>query len=272
MIDIRNLLCCPVCKGELNRALKCSSCSREYDSKDGIFVMLDPELSKVEWKWDEDQFDSKIRKEKDIEYRGYFNEATIKAHERWWKEMKSYIKSFRGYVLDIASGLGGMFRALMETDADFTPIASDVDPNVIAWTAKQIQSEYSKILGALVTDAKHLAIKNECLDVVTSYAGLNNIPDPALALAEIYRVLKKTGELVLMQTFVDENSRSAELGKQYHVEDSLTENIFIKKLEGVGFKNIKVKSVASAVWAENPMDLLPVAGDEVHYTIIEATK
>ena len=272
MIDIRSLLCCPVCKGKLNKELQCLHCDRKYHSKDGIFIMVDPKLSKNEWKWDRRHFDPEKQEETAKKYKVYLNEVTLKAQEQWWEGMKPYIKSFRGYVLDIATGLGRMFRTLMKTDADFIPICSDVDPNVLAWIVKQIQCEYSKEFGALVTDAKHLAIKDEHLDVVTSCAGLNNIPDSALAVQEIYRALKKAGKLVSMESFVDENSGSAELAKQYHVEGSFIENNLIKKLESVGFKDIKVKTVASAIWARNPMDLLPIAGDEIRYVVIEARK
>lgn len=63
--------------------------------------------------------------------------------------MSSHIESFEGCVLDIATGLGGMFEALLKSEADFTPVASDADPNVIAWTAGQMRQDYTREFGSL---------------------------------------------------------------------------------------------------------------------------
>ncbi|GAH88656.1 unnamed protein product [marine sediment metagenome] len=101
---------------------------------------------------------------------------------------------------------------------------------------------------------------------------INNIPDTALALKELYRTLKYGGKLIAMHSFVEEDSNSAKLARQYNLERAFIEKYLISDLTEAGFKDVKTNIVASAIWAENPMDLLPVAGDTQYFAIIEAEK
>lgn len=272
MVDLEHLLCCPVCRGDLVADLRCSRCSREYGRHDGIYLMLDAETSACEWKWDARHLEPRSKEERGNDYGRYLNRSTIEAHQRWWAAMRPRVDALEGYVLDIASGLGGMFEILLESGGDFIPIASDVDPNVIALTAGQMRLEHSREFGALVADAKHLALKDGHIDAVVSLAGLGNIPEPALALAEMRRVLRDGGRLTVMQMVVDEGTPSAALAAEHRMADTFTEASTVRTLESVGFSGIEVAHAGSAIWAENPNDLLPVAGDTAHYVILEATR
>ena len=271
MISAYKLLCCPLCKSAVTEALECPSCAEKYTLRDGVYVMIHPELSGKEWKWNESHF-SQEGDELSQRYSSFINEETRNAHRIWRDGMTQYVDMFHGYVIDIATGLGGLFRNLLESKADFFPIATDVDPNVLVWTKRKMKEKYPKAFLAVASDAKHLAFRSDVLNYATSRSGLNNIPDTALALKELCRALKHGGKFVVMHTFVEEDSHSATLARQRNTERAFIERYLIGDLIEAGFRDVKTNIVASAIWAENPMDLLPVAGDTQYFAIIEAEK
>jgi ubiquinone/menaquinone biosynthesis C-methylase UbiE len=237
-----------------------------------VHIMVSQKLSSKEWRWNQSIFsDEKMTKTRE-EYRGYLNKETRNAQEIWRTEMNNYIDNFRGIVGDLATGLGGMFERLLESKAEFFPIATDVDPNVLAWTSKKMKEKYEKNFASVATDAKHFAFKDKAFDYLTSCAGLNNIPDTIITLSELHRALKDNGKIVAMQLFVEKNSNSYEMAKKLNAERSFVEQFFIDDLTQVGFKKVKANIVSSAIWARNPMDGLPTAGDLQYYAIVEAEK
>lgn len=270
-VDILKILCCPVCKGSLTENLICTNCTRTYYMIDGIYVLIDPDTSQKEWKWDSTIFTAEKMKKVSQEYRSYINEETKNAQKIWWDRMESYLADFHGIVIDIATGLGALFERLMKSKSDLLPIATDVDPNVLFWTTSKVKKMYPKELIGVATDAKYLAFRDSVADYVTSCSGFNNIPRPKLVFQEVYRVLKKGGKLAFMHSFFEEDSSSAALANQHEI-GSFIEKALKDILKGVGFHEIKSEIVASAIWAENPMDLLPIAGDKQHFAIVYAVK
>lgn len=135
-----------------------------------------------------------------------------------------------------------------------------------------MEEKHQKEFLVVASDAKHLAFKSNVLDYATSLAGLNNVPDTALALRELRRTLRHGGKLVVMNTFVEEDSDSAELARQHNTDRAFIERCLISDLDAAGFRYVKTNIVSSAIWAENPHDLLPVAGDTQHFAIVEAEK
>ncbi|MGB3479395.1 MAG: class I SAM-dependent methyltransferase [bacterium] len=269
--DIQEILCCPVCKCSLTEELICTNCRRIYSLVDGIYVMIDPATSQKKWKWDPTIFTEEKMTKVTTEYNSYINEETKTAQKIWWDKMDMYLTDFHGVVVDIATGLGGLFEKLMKSNSNFSPIATDIDPNVLFWTTKRLQKMCVKELFGVATDAKYLAFKNNTADYITSCSGFSNIPHVELAFQEVYRILKKNGKLVFMHSFFDENSSSTTLAKQQCI------GIFIEKnlkavLKHVGFNNIRSEIVASATWAKNPMDILPMAGDRQYYAVVYAVK
>ncbi|HBB66693.1 MAG TPA: hypothetical protein DCZ93_05220 [Elusimicrobia bacterium] len=272
MVNLYQILQCPACLAGLTESLKCTGCGKQFAREKDVNIMTDPRLSGKEWKWDESLFSEEKMKAMMERYKSYFNEETVKAQALWWAAMENEINGFSGLVGDLASGLGGMFGRLMRSGSDFTPVATDVDPNVLSWTSQKMKAGQKKKFFAVATDGKHLAFKTGTFNVVTSYAGLGNIPDTKLILAEIYRVLRKGGRLVVMQTFVDVDSSSHKLARGMNVERALIKPFLLADLAEAGFKNIGVDVASSAIWAENPMDGLPAAGDMQYFAIVKAEK
>jgi demethylmenaquinone methyltransferase/2-methoxy-6-polyprenyl-1,4-benzoquinol methylase len=95
-------------------------------------------------------------------------------------------------ILDIAAGTGTSSVALTKTGA--TVIAFDFSPGMIAEGRKRHPG-----LEFIQGDAEKLPFGDNEFDAVTISFGLRNINNPKTALAEMYRVLKPGGRLVICE-------------------------------------------------------------------------
>lgn len=95
-------------------------------------------------------------------------------------------------ILDIAAGTGTSSVALSRTGA--TVVAADFSPGMIeVGRVKHPQIEFVQ------ADAMALPFGDAEFDVATISFGLRNIEDPKKALAEMYRVLKPGGRLLICE-------------------------------------------------------------------------
>ncbi len=271
MIQAYEILACPLCKKPLSEHLECLTCGEKYAFTNGLYIMINRRVSAKEWKWNSSVFTEGKMAKVSEEYRSYINEETKSAEKDWWDRIEDYLSHFHGTVIDVATGLGSLFEKLMGSGSDFLPIATDVDPNVLLWTTSKMRRLHQREFIGVATDAKYLAFRDNIADYVTACAGFNNIPQAELAFEEAYRVLKKHGKLVFMHTFVEEGSPSGILAEQHGI-GIFNEKKLNEVLARIGFRKIKSETVSSAIWAQNPMDLLPVAGDEQCFAIIHAVK
>ncbi len=95
-------------------------------------------------------------------------------------------------ILDIAAGTGTSSVALAKTGADVT--AADFSPGMIEVGRRKHPS-----ITFVEADAMNLPFPDNEFDAVTISFGLRNIEDPKKALAEMYRVLKPGGRLVICE-------------------------------------------------------------------------
>jgi ubiquinone/menaquinone biosynthesis C-methylase UbiE/uncharacterized protein YbaR (Trm112 family) len=270
-INVSDLICCPVCKGRLTQNLNCTDCARTYSVIENIPILIDKFVSRNEWKWVPVLFNKGKIKDITRQYQTYLNDETKKAQKSWWQAMEHYLDDFHGIVIDIAAGLGGMLNKLMELPSDIFPIVTDVDPNTLIYLINNTKKKHQRPLAGVATDAKYLAFKDNTADHITSCSGFNNIPQVKLAFQEVYRVMKKNAKLAFMHSYYDENSRSSIQAKQTGI-GIFNENNLVTVLKQIGFRSIKSEIIASALWAENPMDMFPVTGDRQYFAIIQAQK
>lgn len=98
-------------------------------------------------------------------------------------------------VLDLAAGTGTSSAALTKTGAHV--IAADFSSGMLAEGQKRLAS--NALIEWVQADAMKLPFKNNEFDAVTISFGLRNIVDPHKALAEMFRVTKPGGRIVVTE-------------------------------------------------------------------------
>jgi demethylmenaquinone methyltransferase/2-methoxy-6-polyprenyl-1,4-benzoquinol methylase len=95
-------------------------------------------------------------------------------------------------ILDVAAGTGTSSASLSKTGA--TVVAVDISSGMI-----EVGRKRRKTIEFQVADAEQLPFDDDEFDAVTISFGLRNINDPRAALAEMYRVMKPGGRLVICE-------------------------------------------------------------------------
>jgi demethylmenaquinone methyltransferase / 2-methoxy-6-polyprenyl-1,4-benzoquinol methylase len=95
-------------------------------------------------------------------------------------------------ILDIAAGTGTSSAALAKKGAEVT--ALDLSAGMIA-VGRERHPEITFVEG----DAEHLPFADDTFDAVTISFGLRNVNEPIAALAEMVRVLKPGGRVVICE-------------------------------------------------------------------------
>jgi len=96
-------------------------------------------------------------------------------------------------VLDVGCGTGTTLAAVLAAHADVRACGIDLSPQMIA-VARERLGDGADVQ---VADAEHLPLADGSVDLVTCIDSLHHYPDPSAALAEMHRVTRPGGELVL---------------------------------------------------------------------------
>jgi demethylmenaquinone methyltransferase/2-methoxy-6-polyprenyl-1,4-benzoquinol methylase len=112
----------------------------------------------------------------------------------WWRHVvSSRIREWQPKrLLDVASGTGDLALKIQQTCPDCEVIASDFCAEMLAHASSR------GVKQTLVADALALPFGDGEFDVVTVAFGLRNMADYPKALAEMGRVIKPGGRLVIL--------------------------------------------------------------------------
>ena len=108
--------------------------------------------------------------------------------KRWRKQLAAMA---RGRVLEVGCGTGWMFP-LYDKDIDLTGL----DPNAASLHRARKRGPEARLV---VGSVEHLPFPADHFDTVVSSLVFCSVPDPARGLAEIRRVLKPDGRLVMLE-------------------------------------------------------------------------
>jgi ubiquinone/menaquinone biosynthesis C-methylase UbiE/uncharacterized protein YbaR (Trm112 family) len=287
--ELLQFLACPICRTSLtfdgeatnnrfvNGYLKCNK-GHLYQVKEEIGLIKDAKLSAEEFKWKVDVADESKYDEIQKQYNSYLSEdlkiALKKLMEMLIHRVSSSCGETDNMVLDIASGMGRLILQLADKSSeDIIIIGTDVDEKPLRGAMnKARRAEVYQKLSLIVMDAKHLAFKDNALSTISSYFGFDNVPETVLALKESFRILKADGKVVFSSLWYREGSKSIKIAEKYKVGQIASENRLKQALEKTGFVLDWVEEIYSGVWPYNPMDLLPVQGDEFSYVIVQIRK
>lgn len=283
MKKIQDLLMCPLCKCGLSENLECKKCGNKFSYDHGVFDVVSSKLSsnqEILWEITDDMIenDSEVTKQKEEhnagikDYDAYKNKETVEAQKKHGEYMESLIEGFSGIVCDLSTGMGSMLQKMLNAkNKNFSIVCTDIDKRILMWTRKLKQTDDQRV-SYIATDGRYMSIKDKSFDYITSLAAFGNIPENDKVAKELYRMLKPKGKIVIQGSYIEKGSKSFEIAQSKSLERGLVEEYLINDLKNAGFENIKSTVVAEAVWAENPYDLLPVAGDTQRYCIIQAQR
>ncbi len=123
-------------------------------------------------------------------------EATlVDLHSRTMKDaaLRHIYRPVRGAVLDVGCGPGILLATLAGENPELRLAGVDSDPETIRVAQQRLGARADLRLG----DAGELSWEDRQFDVVTCVNSFHRYPQPRLALAEMHRVLKLGGMLVI---------------------------------------------------------------------------
>ena len=122
---------------------------------------------------------------------------------KWRKKVVAILKKEHPEsILDIATGTGDLAIALVKTGAKKI-IGLDISPGMLAVGQEKVTSKkMDKTIEMVVGDSEELSFGDDTFDAVTVSFGVRNFETLETGLAEILRVLKPKGTLVVLETSV----------------------------------------------------------------------
>lgn len=144
------------------------------------------------------------------------NDLLSLGQDRRWRSVVARIVGARqdDIVLDVAAGTGTSARAFTASCARC--VACDFSQGMLRAGA----SKPSDLVGFVAGDALGLPFASAVFDVVTISFGLRNVADPDAALAEMLRVTKPGGRLVICE-FSHLPARAFDLAYQRYLAAAL---------------------------------------------------
>lgn len=111
-------------------------------------------------------------------------------HDWWIQKMLSFV-SCKGRVLDNGCGTGILSEAMSGEGIEL--IGLDISRNMLRHASGRIER---LVLG----DSQRLPFADGAFDLVVGRSLIHHLPDPAKGVAEIHRVLRGNGEMVVVDT------------------------------------------------------------------------
>jgi len=121
--------------------------------------------------------------------------------DHYWRRQAIRLSGIRDgdRVLDVCSGTGELAIPLAKkVGGKGSVTGADFCEEMLSHARRKAGSRF-KNLSFLLSDAKRLPFRDNTFDAVTVAFGMRNIPDTALALQEIKRVLKPGGKFMCLE-------------------------------------------------------------------------
>jgi len=105
-----------------------------------------------------------------------------------------------GLVLDLATGTAEVAMEICKRDPRARVIGVDFSPGMLSIGQRKIRSKgLEDRVQLLMGDARRLPVRSCCADCVTMAFGIRNIKERGTVLRELRRVLKRGGQLLIME-------------------------------------------------------------------------
>ena len=112
----------------------------------------------------------------------------------WHQMAKAHLQDIQGKkTLEIGCGRGGFSKYLLEQGAQLT--AADFSNSAVNFTRRLLRD--APACETLVADIQAIPFSDDHFDVVVSLETLEHVPDPDKGLAELVRVVRPGGKIVI---------------------------------------------------------------------------
>ncbi len=120
---------------------------------------------------------------------------------KWRKKVVAIVgKNKPKSILDIATGTGDLAINMVKTGAEEIT-GLDISPGMLAVGRKKIEAKkLDDTVKMVVGDSENLPFEDNSFDAITVAFGVRNFENLEKGLSEIYRVLKKDGTFVVLET------------------------------------------------------------------------
>ncbi len=137
------------------------------------------------------------------EYDGLNRVISFGIDIKWRKRVVAILKQKKPLtILDIATGTGDLALNLVQTGAQKI-IGLDISPGMLAVGQNKVdEKKMGQIVEMVVGDSENLEYEDGSFDAVTVAFGVRNFESLEKGLEEIYRVLRRSGTLVILETSV----------------------------------------------------------------------
>ena len=130
---------------------------------------------------------------------------TFKNHSKWKKEIAEIAKySSPKKILDVATGTGDIAINLSKIKGSKIE-GVDVSGNMLKIARKKIDELKIDNIVLKTCEAENLVLEDNNFDIVSIGYGVRNFSNLEKGLSESYRVLKKDGKLIILETSIPEN-------------------------------------------------------------------
>ena len=122
---------------------------------------------------------------------------------KWRKKVVKLLKKEQPQsILDIATGTGDLAIALVQTGAKKI-VGLDISPGMLSVGSEKVKEKnLDDKIEMVVGDSENLIFHDNSFDAVTVSFGVRNFETLETGMAEIFRVLKPNGSLVILETSV----------------------------------------------------------------------
>jgi len=128
----------------------------------------------------------------------FLNSLLSLGRDKYWRRFAANMLP-SGYILDVCSGTGDV---AIEVSKKSKVVAADFCEDMLLLCAGKIKK---KDISIIQSDAENLSFKNETFDGAIVAFGIRNVADVKKALAEMNRVVKKGGRVVILEFSLPEN-------------------------------------------------------------------
>ena len=225
--ELLDLLCCPLCRGELelqaeatagqevmSGSLVCLGCGRTYPVEDGIPDLLPEEVVRGR--------DERWMRAYDRMAKSYYTlmHMLIPALSLWTEPLArsrwvSLLGLRRGdVVLDVATGAGRNLSFLLKrVGREGLVLGMDISKSMLSLAARQARARGWRNVELQRANASYLPYKDEVFDAVFHVGGVNTFEEKARALAEMVRVARPGARLVVVDEGLEPGKRQTFRGR-----------------------------------------------------------